>query len=168
MSTIYRAGPQLRRVRFVAAITTLMSVAVVWAGFYTMQHMGLAPAEGGVLKPLAVRLLVGGAFIAFGIACLVGMWIYGQCYVTMLATAEDPPRLIATFAGYPRTFTEEFLLEDVGESAYQHGSFDTGRLRGEAPWISIRIRGRRLPLIVDAQGEVLDGVPFHLPREAEL
>jgi hypothetical protein len=47
-----------------------------------------------------------------------------------------------------------------------HAGVTEGRIPVNAPWLALRLRGRRLPLIVDEQGDWLADVPNWLKPQA--
>jgi len=157
---IYRAGGQLPKVRFVQVISVLTAAAVLWHGVESSMNYGLHPTEGGVLASLAVRALIGGAFCIFGVAVLVGIWAYGECYVTDLTADHDARILNARVAGTFRRRTLEIDVDTVSIPEFRHGKTDSGKLHVNAPWFRLDVAGRWLPLIIDAQGEILDQARF--------
>jgi len=160
VNPIYHAGGQLPKVRFVQSITVATAAAVFWGGVESGMHYGLHPTEGGALAPLAIRALIGGAFFIFGIVVLAGIWAHGECYVTYLAANGDGRSLKIRLAGLFRRRMLEIDLDTVSRPEFRHGEYDSGKLRVNAPWFRLDVAGRRLPLIIDAQGEFLDQARF--------
>lgn len=154
MERIYSAGRQGWKVRLVQWIALVCGPAAVWAGGEIVRTYGLHPSEGGQLAPLPLRLALGGFVAALGLSFLAGMWIYGRCYVMEAAVDETRGVLGITLAGLPIRTWMEVPLHAVEASAWHAGQFQ-GRISVNAPWTSVRLRGRRLPLIVDQQGDFL-------------
>lgn len=167
MDVIYTAGPQAWKVRLVQWMAIVLAPVAVWAGWDVARTYGLHPAEGGELAPLGARLAFGGLVMALGIAFFVGMWIYGRCYVMEASLDEARGVVGITLAGMPFRRRMEVPLADVEDSRYHIGHTNTGKMTVSAPWSSVRLRGRRLPLIVDGQGDFVDVdlVAEHLFRE---
>lgn len=155
MELIYSAGSQGWKVRLVQAIVALTAPVAVWGGWEIARTYGLHPTEGGELAPLPLRLALGAFVALIGIGSLAGMWIYGRCYVMRAELDPADDSVSITLAGFPLP-TRMRLREGEVERAASHA----GQMRGSgvsvnAPWTSLRVRGRRLPLIVDAQGDVV-------------
>jgi len=149
--TLYTSGPQTRKVWGLLAFSVPCAVAAVWFGVVLGQTYGLSPADGGVLKPLAVRLAWAAGLSALGLGFFGGMLVYGLCYVTRL-TLDAEARAV-----HVRTLfrTRTIPTAHLAGSAYHAGQAN-GRIRVNAPWEAIRVRGRRLPYVLDWQGEVHD------------
>lgn len=156
MKTIFSAGWQGVKVRFVQVLVLLMSPVCLWAAWGTAFGYGLHPQEGGELAPLGLRVALCAFFLVLGVGFAVGMWVYGRCYVMRAEVDEERGVLRITRAGLLVPRRLEVPLEAVAGSRDHHGQFYAGGVRVNAPWSSVRLRDRRLPLIVDAQGDVLD------------
>jgi len=152
MRTIFDAGPQRKMVWFATVIALLGGGVLIWLGEWMIRTYGLNPVEGGVLKPLWQRILLGGSFAAFGAACIVGMLVYLWCYVSRIEEddAGDAFRITVLwpFGGRRRMVRPD----DVARASYNDGVY----MNVNAPWSSLRLRGRRLPFIIDAQGDFPD------------
>ncbi|HLM68457.1 MAG TPA: hypothetical protein VK358_13055 [Longimicrobium sp.] len=155
MEAIYSAGRQAWKVRFIALIALATFALALWAGGEIARGYGLRAADGGVLKPLAVRLAFGGFVAALGALFMAGMWIYGRCYVMEAAVDERRGVLGLVLAGLLLRSRMEVPLDAVEGSTCHAGRSSTGDFVVNAPWVSVRLRGRRLPLIVDGQGEFI-------------
>jgi hypothetical protein len=154
MQPIYSAGRQAWKVRLVQWLAFATGPLAAWGGLMIVRTYGLHPSEGGELAPLPLRLALGGFVAALGISFLVGMWVYGRCYVMEAAVDETRGVLGIALAGMPIRSWMEVPLDAVEASAWHAGRFQ-GRITVNAPWTSVRLRGRRLPLIVDQQGDFL-------------
>lgn len=149
MRTLYAVGPRRWRVWFVVALSVAAAVGGVWLGLVLGQTYGLHPAEGGVLAPLPVRLAWAFALSALGLGFLGGMVAYARCYVVRLDYDAGTAH-VRTLLG------ERAVPVDHFAGARHHAGQLTLRQHVDAPWISLRVRGRRLPYILDLQGEVMD------------
>lgn len=156
MRTIFDAGPQRKMVWFATLVTLGTGGALIWLGERLIRTYGLGAGEGGVLKPLAQRILLGGSFAAAGAACIIGILVYLWCYVSRIEEdhAGDAFRVTVLwpFGGRQRMVGPG----DVARASYSDGVYHARGLRVNAPWYSLRLRGRRLPLIIDDQGSRLD------------
>lgn len=166
MERIYSAGWQGRKVRFVAWVVVGALALALWGGWKIAHGYGLSPGDGGVLKPLPVRLAWGGSVAALGLLFAAGMWIYGRCYVADASIDETRGVLDITLIGLLLRSRMEVPVGDVEGSTYHAGRSHTGDFTIDAPWVSVRLRGRRLPLIIDGQGEFIrrERVVEHLFR----
>ncbi len=151
MRKLFHAGRQLIKVRGVMFLSLGCAVGCVWAGIDIAQSYGLNPADGGVLAPLSVRLAwgIGGALL--GIIFLVGMWIYGKCYVARIEFDEQNKALHIYTVSFFGSEKHEINASKVLSSQYYEGE-----LGSVTPWREVRIKGRRLPFIVNEQGVFLE------------
>lgn len=158
MTLIYRAGFQLLKVRAVMLMGLAGAVAGCWFGWDLFQTYGIRPADGGQLASLPVRLAWGLTVAALGLAFAGGMALYGTLYVGTI-------RYDAA-AGTLHIRTVEFLVTGrkrvVPLSAIKGATRKAGRLENpggvsvDAPWLALQLKGRKWPLIVDAQGHFPD------------
>ena len=154
MRTIFDAGPQRWKIWFVVLLSLVAGVALVWLGGWLFQSYGLEPVDGGVLKPLGTRVLLGGGFGAAGLAIIAGILLYLCCYVARIEADDAGPRFRVTLAAPGRTLV--INPDDVVRVGYNEGISHAGGISVNAPWYSLRLRGRRFPLIVDMQGDFVD------------
>jgi hypothetical protein len=157
MTEVYAAGGQLLKVRAMMILSLLCALAASWWGWTEFQTHGLRPADGGVLAPLGTRLAWGIGIAALGSAFAAGMWVYGRLYVSALRF--DPAARALHFRTVGFVGGRELVVAepDIVGSTYQPGRGPSGAdIQVDAPWIKIAIRGRRLPLILDAQGVFRD------------
>lgn len=155
MELIYSAGSQGWKVRLVQAIVVLIAPVALWGGWEIARTYGLHPSEGGELAPLPLRLAIGGFVALIGVGAVVGMWIYGRCYVMRAEVDEARGVLSITLAGFPIPLRREIAITDIEGSRWHAGQSRGTGVSVNAPWTSVRLRGRWLPLVVDAQGESL-------------
>lgn len=154
MRTIFDAGRQRWKIWFVLLISLICGVTLVWLGGWLFRTYGLEPADGGVLKPLMSRILIGVAFAVPGIAIIAGILLYMRCYVTRIEADDAAGGFLVTLAGLRRRLAVS--PDDVVRVSYSDGIAHAGGISVNAPWYSLRLRGRRFPLIVDMQGDFLD------------
>lgn len=153
MRVIFDAGGQRWKVWFAVLLTLVCGGALLWMSGYWLRSYGLEPIDGGVLKPLGVRVWGAIAWGVPGVAFIVGILAYLQCYVTRIET-DDVGGYRVTVAGVGAP--KEFGLDGVAGAGYNDGVAHAGGVSVNAPWYSLRLRGRRLPLIIDLQGSFPD------------
>jgi hypothetical protein len=164
MVPVYRAGRQLIKVRFLMALSLVVLAFCLWWGLDLARTYGLNPGDGGVLAPLPQRLAWAGSVSLFGIACVIGMCVYGRVYAARIEYDADMQQIHLDTVGFFWNNRHIINLANVG-GARAHRDINRGYL-GEAvghpiptvnaPWMSVQIAGWRLPLIIDQQGETLD------------
>ena len=164
MVEIYQGGGQLLKVRVIMVVSLLCAAATMWWGWDFFQTYGLRPADGGELASLPTRLALGIGIALLGIAFAFGMWIFGRCYVSGIRFDEAADKLHVGTVRFFGNRDEEFRSADIVGSTWHEGRMDNnatllgdaGGVSVDAPWTSVRILGRRLPLIVDGQGQIVD------------
>jgi hypothetical protein len=158
METLFRAGRQLVKVRAVMLFSLVCAAASLWWGFDLAQTYGSRPAEGGALAPLPVRLAWGVGVGSLGVIFAAGMWLYGRCYVAKMELDQRTGTLHVYTVRFFGSRKQVFDVSDILGSSYHEGKFDGMGVvpTVDAPWRSMRLAGRRLPLIVDQQGVFLE------------
>lgn len=154
MRTIFDAGPQRWKIWFVVLICLICGGGMVFAGGYMLLNYGMQPEDGGVLKPLTSRMLMGGVFALPGLAIIAAILLYLQLYVTRIEEDEVGDGFRVTIAGFGPGLTID--RHDLARVRYNDGISHAGGISVNAPWYSLRLRDRRFPLIVDMQGDFLD------------
>jgi hypothetical protein len=154
MGVIFDAGPQRWKIWFVVLICLLCGGFWIFAGGYLFLNYGMHPDNGGVLKPLTSRILMGSVFVLPGAAIIGALLLYLQLYVTRIEEdgVDESYRVTVAGLGAPRIITPA----DVAGSGYNEGISHAGGISVNAPWYSLRLRGRRFPLIIDMQGDFHD------------
>jgi TMEM70/TMEM186/TMEM223 protein family len=107
-----------------------------------------------MLAPLGIRLAWGIGVASLGIAFAAGMWLYGRCYVARMDLDETAGKLYVHTVRFFGNKKQAFDMSDVSVGEYHEGISelpDTPSVN--APWTTVKVSGRRLPLIVDEQGE---------------
>lgn len=131
------------------------AVGSVWAGINLAQSYGLNPADGGVLAPLAERLAFGIGVSLLGLSFAVGMWIYGKCYVQKIEFDEGNQALHIYTVSFLGSGRHEIKSSELLSGRYFEGELNLD-LNVKAPWRTVRIKGRRMPFILDEQGVFLE------------
>jgi len=165
MVPVYRAGRQQIKVRALMGLSLAVLAFCLGWGLDLAQTYGLNPGDGGVLAPLPQRLAWAGGVSLFGVAFVAGMGLYGRLYAVRIEFDPEGRRLHLDTAGFFRNNRHVIDCADAGGVRRHRGVSTIGAL-GElvghpipsvdAPWRSVRIAGRVLPLIIDERGEVLD------------
>lgn len=154
MTEIYRAGRQLIKVRIVMLVSLPVAAAACWWGWDLFSTYGLRPADGGVLASFGTRLALGGFIALLGLAVAFGMWLYGTVYVAALDYDEGTGLFHVKTPGFFGMRAGAFSKADLRRAKYHRGDFNIpGRPAGRTPWIGLRVAGRRLPFVIDGQGQ---------------
>lgn len=162
---VFRAGSQLVKVRFMMLLSLAALVGSMYAGANLVQHYGQAPGDGGVLKPLPERIAIGTFVLGFGAVFTGSMWLYGQFYVARLDFDDSEQKIYLStveFFGTKRHAIElsNILKSDDHAGQFDLTTFDPDSISVNAPWKSVQLGGWRLPVIIDAQGEILHQALF--------
>lgn len=147
---------QALKVRVVYWVLGLCCLAALYGGWVIFQSFGLSPADGGVLRPFGERLAFGGIVAGLGLAAFLGMRLYVDLYVTRMEQSGDLVGVqTMTLTGRRwRTFPAADF--DLGALYGEGRVFRSPRLSVYAPWRTLRVKGRTLPLILDMQAEHID------------
>ncbi|MFL5384977.1 MAG: hypothetical protein ACJ8GN_20855 [Longimicrobiaceae bacterium] len=129
--------------------SVFMGVAMIIVGALFMDP-GSYQGDDPITAPYLLGLLFGLAFLAGGIAIAVGAWLYGPAYVTRIEVDREQQLARFSILGWVRGWSFTVRPDDIVSGRYHEGSMETRRHRVYAPWTTVRIRGRWLPLIVDA------------------
>jgi hypothetical protein len=145
MIPLYTAGRQLAKVRFIMLLSLAVGLPGAWWGLGIIASAGPTSSDGAA----------GAIAVVFSLAFAIGMWVYGTCYLARIDF--DPQRRVLHLRTVTLFGTAPHVLDasSIGQSRYHHGQFHA-RVSVNAPWVSVRVPGRRLPLLVDAQGQVLN------------
>jgi hypothetical protein len=156
MTVVYDAGWQGKKVRALIWLLLACGVLLLWLAF--MEPTAPLPPE---LDTAAERFFGPVLSVVAGVAMAGGILLYGRCYVGRVEVEDDGTVRLRTIG--PLGSPEHVLLPgDIGPSEFYNG---LGPSRGnswerpwvdDSPWLKVRVRGRRLPLILDLLGEVLD------------
>ena len=155
MKVIYRAGKQGYKVRALSLVSLLALAGSIWAGWILFNTFGLREADGGVLASLGVRTAWAIGVSSLGLAFSGGMWLYCSLYVATVEQDGEGSRVIFKTMGFLRGGRTEISSGPPKGSRYNQGHLRL-RFTIKAPWISVRIKNRRFPLILDLQGEMVD------------
>ena len=158
---LYSAGRQSMKVRFLMWFALACAGAAVWEGYDLLLTYGTLPPDGGVLAPLPTRLAWAASVSLIGLSFAYGMWLYGRYAVREIRLVPgDQTFRIATYR-FIGSRVETVAIGEVVVATKRHDRIKTGDflalvsgLTVDAPWLSVRLRGRRWPLVLDLQGVV--------------
>lgn len=157
MTEIFDAGRQLAKVRGFMLVSLPLALAACWWGWSLFQTYGTAPGDGGVLAPVGQRLAWGLAVAGLGLSLACGAWLYGRLYVAALGYDASTDQLHVRTVSFFGSRLMSVASADILGSTFYHGELiNPAGVSVNAPWHTIRVRGRGLPLILDAQGTFLD------------
>jgi hypothetical protein len=141
---------QARKVRILFWVIALYCAGMLYWAYDLAQTYGMSPGDGGVLRPAGERGIVSALIAALSVAPLVGMVLYVRRYVIRLS--RDADTITVTVLGVLGTRTWTCTRADVSRATEHRGRL-TLRTSVNAPWITLRIAGRRY--IIDLQSEVV-------------
>jgi hypothetical protein len=158
---LFDAGPQIQKVRFLMALALACAVGACLWGFDLARSWGLRSADGGALKPLWARLLLGGGLAAAGIAGVLMMGAYALRYVSTIRKLGVDQLELRTILGRRRPLART----DLGTGPFHEGRlttfswiwlFPVRAILVVAPWRALYVRGVTVPFLLDGQGAVSD------------
>jgi hypothetical protein len=156
MTVVYDAGWQGKKVR--GLIWLLLAAGVLFFWLASLEPAVLPPPE---VETAAERLFARLFAVTAGLAMAGGILVYGRCYIGRVEVEDDGTARVRTVG--PIGSPEHVLRPgDIVSGRYHDGRFETLEHKVNAPWYTVRVRGRRLPLILDPQGDVLDAARTEL------
>ncbi len=161
MQTLFTNSAQVIKVRCVVWASMLICAATLYGGWSIFQSFGLSPGDGGVLRPFGERLAFGMFVAGLGLVFAAGMMVFANIYVTNLERGRDKVIIDTLTPWGVGTRRHEMDIAHVGAAAFHKGR--TRSFRGpsvNAPWISLRTAGRRLPFVLDLQAEIIEIGPL--------
>lgn len=155
MTVILENHRQALKVRIMLWASFLACAGALYGAQTLFETYGLNPGDGGVLRPLGERLAVAGLVAALGLSFAGGMAVFASRYAVRL-TREGDRVDIRTMTPWG-TRRHRLAVADFRGGAYFHGRQRNPRGPSvDAPWITLRVAGRRLPFIVDLQAETVN------------
>jgi hypothetical protein len=158
---LFDAGPQKRKVLFLLALSLLSAVGACLWGLDLSRTWGLRAADGGALKPLWARMLLGGGLATAGVLGALMMGAYAFRYVSLIRKTGGDLLELRTILGRRRSLART----DLGKGPFHEGRLDTFSWIGVwpvrailvlAPWRALYVRGDAIPFLLDGQGAVSD------------
>lgn len=148
---LFDAGQQRSKVIGLTLFSAVCALGSSWAAVGIWQNMGLSPADGNQLSPWQARLAMAAFAGGFGWSFLGAMLVYLRCYVSRIVAVDaDTIELQPLWLGRPL----QVGARDGSLTQAHAGEFQSRMtVSVSAPWTSLRLPGRRLPFIIDEQGE---------------
>jgi len=159
MQTIHRVGGKTIGWRLMAPFCVLCGLGLLWVGWFFLT--GPSYEHGGPAGSDATRLLVGMMLLAMGAGVAAGSCIYGACYVSRVEVDREAGLARFSVTGFVHGWSITVRPEDIVSARHHDGYYDSGRTVVNAPWTTVRLRGRRLPLIVDQRVAFEDFTALH-------
>lgn len=140
---VFRAGRQAQKVRMLGFSSWIVALACMYFAVLRIGHSEPREMLWGVL--------VGG----LGVSACVGMEVYRRFYVTRMDVSTPLHDVRITTMRWGRPVYTHVKRDEILPSTLHTGAWAARGMRGNAPWISVRLTSRRLPFILDVQGEIL-------------
>ena len=153
---LYRSATQGVKVRGVMLFSLLVLLGTAYAGYQIGTTFGLSPADGGQLKPAWERWSLALFLLAMAVAFVAGMLVYGERYVDRIGLNEASGQFLLHTLG-PLAKTYVLAQDDVIRAEQRRDKSEpwapwNDGISIDAPWLSLRIKGRDSFLILDQQG----------------
>ena len=166
MKTLFTNHRPAIKVRCVLWASMLACAAALYGGWAIFESYGLSAGDGGILRPFGERLAFGMFVAGLGLIFAGGMMVFANIYATHLERGNGKVIIQTLNPWGIGTRRHEFDIAQIGEAAYHEGR--TRSFRGpsvNAPWISLRTAGRRLPFVLDLQAEIIEIGPLSVLAE---
>jgi hypothetical protein len=148
-------------VRCVQVLVLLVAPVALWGAYDTAFNPADILNQRGEAVSWAVRYGTAAFLFVIGAGGAIGIIVYGWCYVTRAVWDPEAGRRRLTLLGFFVPVRVEIPPADEPRYRHSHGFSRAGGIIVNAPYYSIRLPGRRLPFIVDLQGEFRHGDLFH-------
>jgi hypothetical protein len=161
---IFRAGWWREvKVRFVQLLCILAVPVALWGAHDAAFNPAEILSRHGDVVPWPIRYGTAAFLYVVGIGAGVGGIVYGWCYVTRAVWDPVAEQCRLRLAGFMIPVHRDVPEATEPRWAYAAGFSRAGNTVVNAPYYSVRLPGRRLPLLVDCQGlffrpDLVDGV----------
>jgi len=155
MVALFDAGWQVKKVRGLTWFALAVCLGCLYWGYDLSQTYGLSPGDGGVLRPLAQRLAWGGFVALFGLLFAGGMFLYNRLYIGRAWLDERGQQVVFETVRLWGGARFSVPPQDILGGSYHPGMLETPSHSVNAPFYFVRLRGRKLALILDGQGQFL-------------
>lgn len=149
---------------FALVIIGVSGLACVYASYDIYLHYGLAPGDGGVLRPYNERAAFALVILTLGFSCLAATAVYAHRYVLRIERFGRKEIRLTTLSwhGVRRltVFRDRLSMGNLHRGKSRHVRHDGAMLRVDAPYRLLRIEGRRIPFVVDMKGKIHDKRSF--------
>jgi hypothetical protein len=156
MELIYSSGRQGKKVRFVLWFLYACAAASVYYGFVTLQTYGLSPGDGGMLASFSARLSRGSFLWGLGLAIALATYVYSRMYINRIEIDGAHQNLLIETPTLIGARRQDVAVSQVRSVKFHRGSLYTIKTSVDAPWYTVKVEGRRLPFLLDAQGHSPD------------
>jgi hypothetical protein len=154
----YYAATQVNKVRFVMVFSLLVGAGLLYLAYVAARYYEMDGGQGE-LAPVVIRLSVAAAIALLATTFPIAMWVYAACYVESIEADADGSSAIYHTLALFGTRAHSVHPDDIestrsNKGVLKIGGTATGPIvpRVNAPWKSVRVKGRRLPFIIDGQG----------------
>jgi hypothetical protein len=148
---LFELGWRAYMIKCFAALLIPAGAAMVAGSFWALTSL---TALDGNLEPLETRILLFAILLVSGFLMSLGLWLFLKLYVLRISQIDD--RISVTTTRVLMDLTETFEPGQLGQGRRYDGKAIVGRNNSPAPFHTIAIQGRRLPLILDEQASVFD------------
>jgi len=164
---LFRNRWQATKLRGLQWLFLAIAVGTLYAAADLYQFYGLAPADGGVLRPFPQRAGMAALVAGLGVGSCIGFLIFGLHYPIEIRHEGDRLEIdVLTPIG---RHTRCLSVTDVRRSTDHHGQFISPRGQSvSAPWLGLHVAGRRFPYVVDLQAEEVRVAEIEALAEAGL
>ena len=130
-------------------------IGALYGAWSLYETYGLNPGDGGVLRPLEERVMAAAIVASLGLAFVGAMLFFASRYAVRIEREGDRVDLVTmSLIG---TKVRQYSTADFGGGNYHHGRMVSGRGHSvNAPWITLRVKDKRVPFMVDLQAERID------------
>jgi len=154
LKLLYENKKQARKLKFVLWFSLFVALLAVYSSWMLFNSYGLSAADGGVLKPFGTRLLLAGFIASLGLAFAGGMMLFATLYLLKVEQDGDTV-LVQTMPAFGVGINRrQFKRADIESADYRSGKF-VADLSVNAPWVKLKLKRQRLPLILDMQAETV-------------
>jgi hypothetical protein len=152
--TIFLAGKQIVKVRFVVYGLLLLAPVLFWAGtlvlddpyVYNMQEQ----------SPAAHQIFWGLVFMMMAAAIAGGILVYQHCYVKKIDVNKATGSFTLSTESLIGKRVHSFTRQDIKGSREDEGNFRDAKFSIRTPYVSLKLNSRRLPFIIDMQGDLVE------------
>ena len=152
---IYSAEGRKWRVAVAMTVLLLGAGMLIWFAADIYQNLGKNPADGyqGQLAPWSDRAMISAFLAVFAILLLIGTWLYLTLYIRKMVDCGNGEVCIYFFVPISLCIRTEDVVKT---RAFDGEYYSSSAPNVQAPFSFIYLQQRKLPLIFDAQGKILD------------
>jgi len=156
MSRLMVNRRQARKVRWVLLASWVAAAACLLWAWSLLHTYGMNPGDGGILRPFPDRFRAALLVTLMGGLPAMGMTLFARRYVVELGVDAGHLRIATLNPWRVAPRIEIVRLSELRGGRHFPGRLAKGRSGVHAPWITLRVRDRKLPYILDLQAESLD------------